>query len=198
MTLLNANTITYLKWHMLCAFRPIFSLNFGVNEYNANVEFFWAPFLVDLEEVVLGQPKRVLKPSEFGGNAQAWRGVDILIFKSSHYWRDQINGLYDDLDRIFIYKRPNGNWCVNETELIAHGTFLSPIPPQMTIIETVLREKIFKRMLTSGDGEMRYDTGCPADCNHWCVSGVPDIWNELLEFPLLFLVFCESLSLSLW
>ncbi|ERN07968.1 hypothetical protein AMTRI_Chr08g161920 [Amborella trichopoda] len=226
---------------------------FRALEYNASVEFFWAPFLVDLDmELVLGQPKRVLKPYEIEGNAQAWRGVDILIFNSAHYWThlgglkswDYIeyeNGLYEDLDRMFIYQKgmetwaswidsnldpqktrvffrsispihtdpsqwdePNGNRCVNETEPITQDAFLSPIPPQMTIIETVLKQMKFPvyffnitrlsdyrkdahpSVYTSGDGEMRYGSASPADCSHWCVSGVPDIWNELLAFLLLY------------
>ncbi|XP_022744642.1 protein trichome birefringence-like [Durio zibethinus] len=99
----------------------------------------------------------------------------------------------------------SGGACDSETEPIRNEAFLTPYPPKMLILESVL-----KRMKThvtylniTRFTDFRKD-GHPSiyrmqhmseeekiaplkyqDCSHWCLPGVPDSWNELLYAELL-------------
>eukprot|EP01018_Ginkgo_biloba_P009464 Gb_36284 [translate_table: standard] len=106
------------------------------------------------------------------------------------------------------WKRNGGHRCYNETEPIASDEFINGYPWRMRVVEDVLEEMKFpvslmnitrmsdfrkdahpsvytlrkdsageKKKLTM---EQRNDPEQFADCSHWCLPGLPDIWNELL------------------
>ncbi|XVE96129.1 hypothetical protein REPUB_Repub02eG0194800 [Reevesia pubescens] len=102
----------------------------------------------------------------------------------------------------------SGGACDSETEPIRNETFLTPYPPKMLVLESVL--KGMKTHVTYLNitrlTDFRKD-GHPSiyrlhpkahiseeerkaplkyqDCSHWCLPGVPDSWNELLYAELL-------------
>lgn len=47
------------------------------------MSFYRAPYLVDIDTI---QGRRVLKLDDIRGNANAWRGVDLLSFNTGHWW----------------------------------------------------------------------------------------------------------------
>lgn len=54
-----------------------------MQEYGVTVSFYRAPYLVDIDTI---QGRRVLKLDDIRGNANAWRGVDLLSFNTGHWW----------------------------------------------------------------------------------------------------------------
>ncbi|PKU84942.1 protein trichome birefringence [Dendrobium catenatum] len=99
----------------------------------------------------------------------------------------------------------SGGACDRETEPIFNEKFLSPYPPKMRVLETVLNDmktpvsylnitrmtdfrkdahpSIYRK--PSLTEEERRAPEKFQDCSHWCLPGVPDSWNELLYAQIL-------------
>ncbi|MCO5577598.1 hypothetical protein L7F22_031429 [Adiantum nelumboides] len=89
----------------------------------------------------------------------------------------------------------SGGQCNNEREPIFNESFLSKYPDKMHVIEDIVRNmKIPVQILNvtrfsefrkdahpSIYGQVPQDKRRPRqDCSHWCLPGLPDIWNEVL------------------
>ncbi|KAF5737354.1 protein trichome birefringence [Tripterygium wilfordii] len=99
----------------------------------------------------------------------------------------------------------SGGSCDHETEPIKNEKYLNPYPAKMLVLEKVLKymktRVIYQNITRMTD--FRKD-GHPSmyrkhnlseverispmhyqDCSHWCLPGVPDVWNEILYAELL-------------
>lgn len=99
----------------------------------------------------------------------------------------------------------SGGACDSETEPIKNETYLTPYPPKMKVLESVLKgmkthvtylnitrltdfrkdghPSIYRKQ-NLPDEERRSPLRFQ-DCSHWCLPGVPDAWNELFYAELL-------------
>lgn len=88
-------------------------------EYGVAVSFYRAPYLVDIDTI---QGRRVLKLDDIRGNANAWRGVDVLSFDTGHWWthKGSLQGwdymesggsLYRDMDRLVALELGLRTWA---------------------------------------------------------------------------------------
>ncbi|KAL5550742.1 hypothetical protein UlMin_000918 [Ulmus minor] len=101
------------------------SLNiFKATEYNATIEFYWAPLLVESnsdDPVSHRLPERIVRVQAIEKHAKHWTNADILVFNSYLWWRrpkmkvlwgsfDRSDGIYKDVRMLRVYEMALKTW----------------------------------------------------------------------------------------
>ncbi|XP_050238908.1 protein trichome birefringence-like 3 isoform X2 [Mercurialis annua] len=62
---------------------------FRAKEYDATIEFYWAPFLIESNtdlNIIADPKKRIMKVDSIEKHAKNWGGVDFLVFNTYVWW----------------------------------------------------------------------------------------------------------------
>ncbi|KAI4313040.1 hypothetical protein MLD38_037817 [Melastoma candidum] len=98
---------------------------FKASEYNATVEFYWAPMLVESNSDnprLHRLPERVVRVKALEKHATRWTDADFLVFDSYLWWRttpqitvlwgsfENEDGIYKDMESLRAYKMALSIW----------------------------------------------------------------------------------------
>lgn len=100
-------------------------------------------------------------------------------------------------DKFFFTREPNSGteWnqpgvktCLGQKRPLSGSTYPGGLPPALTVLKKVLATvkkpvtllDVTNLCLLRKDGHPSIYGLARMDCSHWCLAGVPDIWNEIL------------------
>lgn len=91
------------------------------------------------------------------------------------------------------WNEPGVRDCARETEPISGLTSQSGSPPALNVVKVVLSsiEKPVSLLDITAMSQLRKDAHPSSyngfkgmDCTHWCIAGLPDVWNQILYTEL--------------
>ncbi|KAG5095443.1 hypothetical protein JHK84_051031 [Glycine max] len=160
---------------------------FKAIEYNATIEHYWSPLLVESnsdDPVNHKVPERTVRAKAIGKHARYWTDADFLVFNTYLWWRRPVMDVLYDCKRGVLGGSDPKMMCVVEDvldDLKPRGLNVQML--NITQLSEYRKEghpSIYSKQwypLTQGQIA---NPNSYADCIHWCLPVVPDVWNELL------------------
>ncbi|CAN1303024.1 Protein trichome birefringence-like 8 [Linum perenne] len=134
---------------------------------------------------------------EEGGKVNKSIGVIEAFEKSLQTWKKWVTeNLDSEKSHVFFRISRNGTWndgghCDLDLQPETDPKLLEPEPTNNRPISEVVAQmrKRNQRVQSDGHPSRHREPGtlpdAPQDCSHWCLPGIPDVWNEVMYAQLL-------------
>ncbi|XP_061344234.1 protein trichome berefringence-like 7 isoform X2 [Gastrolobium bilobum] len=168
--------------------------------FNFTIEFFRSVFLVQQGPVPKHAPRRVkstLILDKLDDISDQWVNSDVLIFNTGHWWVP--SKLFDvgcyfkvgsslklgmSIPAAFrIALETWASWVEREINTNRTRVFFRTFEPSHWSDQTRRTCNVtrYPTLETNGrDKSLFSDSVLEVDCSHWCLPGVPDMWNEII------------------
>ncbi|XP_011626033.1 protein trichome birefringence-like 11 isoform X1 [Amborella trichopoda] len=166
-------------------------------DFGVSIEISWSPFLVRFEG--RNGENESLSLDMVDENTGEWKDAGVLVFNTGHWWTHP--------KRHQLWEKTTKGACFNETEVIEEKSIMgkeSLVEMELRRVEKVAhviedmglpvkllnitwmslyRKDAHTTMFNNRNGNgARLMSGdySMVDCSHWCLPGLPDVWNHLL------------------
>ncbi|KAI3674842.1 hypothetical protein L2E82_51958 [Cichorium intybus] len=171
---------------------------FRATDYNISIDYYWAPMLVESNGDDPSNHRldhRTIRIKAIEKHARHWVDADILVFNTYLWWRLPIikflkgagsllggpNQIYDEVGNVRAYEKVLETWSKWVHKHINPAkTKMFFMAPTATHSRKDAHPTVHRRLWRPLTDAQKKNPERASDCTHWCLPGVPDIWNELL------------------
>ncbi|CAH9099847.1 unnamed protein product [Cuscuta epithymum] len=150
--------------------------------FNFSVEFYRSVYLVQHNWSPKRAPKRVrstLRLHKLDDISAEWRNADMLIFNSGQWWvPEKLFGTNLTLRECEVPNQPLLETRGQDNSSFSDAIF--SVVKTMTIPVTIMHITPMSAFRSDAHVGTWGDKPSLSDCSHWCLPGVPDVWNEIL------------------
>ncbi|KAI3674823.1 hypothetical protein L2E82_51939 [Cichorium intybus] len=178
---------------------------FRATDYNISIDYYWAPMLVESNGDDPSNHRldhRTIRIEAIEKHGQHWVDADILVFNTYLWWRLPIikflksagsllggpNQVYDEVDNVRAYKKVLETWSKwvrvhidpAKTKMFFMGLTATHSRATDWGGKKDAHPTVHRKLWRPLTDAQKKNPQRASDCTHWCLPGVPDIWNELL------------------
>ncbi|XP_057784671.1 protein trichome birefringence-like 33 [Salvia miltiorrhiza] len=175
---------------------------FTAKDYNATIEFYWAPFLMESNSdnpIVHRISDRLVRKGSINKHGKHWKGVDIMVFNTYLWWMRGpkfkiLQGSFDDVDKD-IAEVPTEEAYRMAMKSMVRWAKKNMDPSKTRVFFTSMSPIHAKSGDWGGDGKGNCynETNMIEDANYWgsdCRKNVMNVIGEVFRksrYPITFL-----------
>ncbi|GAV88983.1 PC-Esterase domain-containing protein/PMR5N domain-containing protein [Cephalotus follicularis] len=175
---------------------------FTAKEYNATIEFYWAPFLLESNSdnaVIHRVADRIVRRGSINKHGRHWKGVDILVFNTYLWWMTGMKmkimrGSFDDEENDVVELSTEDAYRMGLKSML-RWVKKNMDPKKTRVFFTSMSPSHGKSTDWGGEpgGNCYNETTIIEDPNYWgsdCRRSIMEVIGEVLsksKFPITFL-----------
>ncbi|XP_031284224.1 protein trichome birefringence-like 31 [Pistacia vera] len=176
---------------------------FKAEEYNASIEYYWAPFIVEsISDHATNHTvsKRLVSLDSIARHGKSWEGVDVLVFESYVWWmyKPTINATYGSPDDIQEYNVTKAYRLALETWANWLDSNINPLT-QKVFFMSMSPTHLWSWEWKPGSNENCFNQSYPIQGSYWGTGSslaIMDIIHDILQQLKTNVTFLNTTQLS--